>query len=106
VSRPSQVHSPLIVRFLKADPLYISESTARFGLQGDFLALGMSSGRIRVGTDLYQLFVATILPITIAALEFAIQGFAEDIQPARSVGDGAAFSSEWSVRHVGISAEQ
>jgi hypothetical protein len=50
--------------------------------------------------------MATILPITIAALEFATQGFAEDIQPARSVGDGAAFSSEWSVRHVGISAEQ
>ena len=41
--------------------------------------------------------MATILPITIAALEFATQGLAEDLQPSRSVGDGAAYYSESSL---------
>jgi len=44
--------------------------------------------------NLRQLFVATILPLTFAALDFAAQGLTEDLQPARSVGDGAAFYSE------------
>jgi hypothetical protein len=38
--------------------------------------------------------VACILPITIAALEFAAQGLTENLQPSRSVGDGATFYSE------------
>lgn len=41
--------------------------------------------------------MATILPITIAALEFVTQGLAEDLQPSRSVGDGAAYYSESSL---------
>lgn len=43
-----------------------------------------------------QLFIATLLPVTVAALEFAVQGFATDVQRARLVGDGAAYSSELS----------
>ena len=35
--------------------------------------------------------------MTIAALEFATQGLAEDLQPSRSVGDGAAYYSESSL---------
>lgn len=83
----------LINRYVEEDTLYFGESTTSSRIQSYFLVISEPT-RCNLTRNLRELFVATILPLTIAALEFAAQGLAEDLQPARSVGDGAAFYSE------------
>jgi hypothetical protein len=91
--------------------VYLFGETADISLQSDLLAFGESDFRSGITLSApnvindpssylrwwsypdHQLFTCLLLPITMAALEFAVHGFVTDVQPSRTVGDGAVFSS-------------